>query len=359
MIVVLRLRLVRVRLVGRRRLVRGRDDADGIGRLLQLAQGLAAAAPAPDQVPQQEQEQQKQHHRRRGHGIERHRPAAKRQHKRCAQARPQRGERRGILLRGLVGFDGVRRDDDLRQRPGVGGHAPDMHRVGHDGHAVLGGAGDGEDIFALVERGVRAGDLHGLPVAGGAAEGNVLRLMGDVEDIVRHVRGEGRADLPVARGERGERRVGRCGVVRVRLADDGDGIALHGAARRGDGDGHGVRPDGEVVAGGGDLRTAVLRRSGQAQTRHIIGYGHAVLGRPGGKRRGELCVGAGKGREVRVGGQRRGDGRAPAGGACVNGHGVAVAAADIGDGDVTHRGRKAAPCGSAALDAEGEGHHLL
>ena len=55
----------------------------------------------------------------------------------------ERGERRGILLRGLVGFDGVRRDDDLRQRPGVGGHAPDMHRVGHDGHAVLGGAGDG------------------------------------------------------------------------------------------------------------------------------------------------------------------------------------------------------------------------
>lgn len=66
---VLRLRLVRVRLVGRRRLVRGRDDADGIGRLLQLAQGLAAAASAPDQVPQQEQEQQKQHQRRRGHGI--------------------------------------------------------------------------------------------------------------------------------------------------------------------------------------------------------------------------------------------------------------------------------------------------
>lgn len=74
------------------------EDADGIGRLLQLAQGLAAAAPAPDQVPQQEQEQQKQHQRRRGHGIERHRPAAKRQHKRRAQAHPQRGERRSILL---------------------------------------------------------------------------------------------------------------------------------------------------------------------------------------------------------------------------------------------------------------------
>ena len=309
-----------------------------------------AAAAGNAHGPADKEQQHQQNHQTGGQNGVHGEPAVQGQVHRGAQGRPQGPEGAGLglrlLRRGILRL----RLADLGQSSGKGRHPHHMDRI-VPGSAVLGSAGDGQQVVALLQGRIGLGDAQGLAVLGGGGKGYLGGLIGDVHGVFRDFRGKGRGQLPRGGGQLRQGRVAAERDVGVRLPGDGDGVSPGGPVGCGNRQHHRVDANGQLVAADGYIGPAVGGPVIQGQPGHVIGYGDAVFRGSGGEGRRQGIVPAGQARQIGVAGGGRGHAGRP--GRVVQGLvAVAVGGHDVGDG-----GADPGPGGHAGLHLEGDGQH--